>query len=159
MPMTMFWGAIIGLMGGVVIAKVLKLKQILPVVIAGAFIGGLVSLNYAEETNLQHVETPQEVQTQVLKSTIPVMVDFYTETCPACKILEPTFRSLSQKYHGRVSFVKIDAEKSQQLAIEYEIRGYPTVILFVNGQIVNKWLGALPSEVYSTVLESVLSAD
>ena len=78
---------------------------------------------------------------EVLKSTIPVLVDFTAVWCGPCKMLEPVVVQLSQDWAGKVKFVKLDVDDCSSLAVQYGVMGVPTLILFVNGAPVQRLSG------------------
>ncbi len=74
----------------------------------------------------------------------PVLVDFWAEWCPPCRALTPVLERLAGDYAGRFVLAKIDADENMKLAGRYKLRGFPTAILFVNGQPVDQFSGAKP---------------
>jgi thioredoxin 1 len=84
--------------------------------------------------------------TQVLKSTLPVMVDFTAIWCGPCKMLEPVVVQLSKDWDGKVKFVKLDVDDNSTLAVKYGVMGVPTLILFVNGSPVQRLSGYQPKD-------------
>jgi thioredoxin 1 len=85
-------------------------------------------------------------ESEVLKSTVPVMVDFTATWCGPCKMLEPVITQLSQDWDGKVKFVKLDVDDNSNLAVQYGVMGVPTLILFVNGDPVQRLSGYQPKE-------------
>jgi thioredoxin 1 len=85
-------------------------------------------------------------ESEVLKSTIPVIVDFTATWCGPCKMLEPVITQLSQDWDGKVKFVKLDVDDNSNLAVQYGVMGVPTLILFVNGDPVQRLSGYQPKE-------------
>lgn len=83
-------------------------------------------------------------KTEVVQSTIPVMVDFTATWCGPCKMLEPVITQLSQDWDGKVKFVKLDVDDNSNLAVQYGVMGVPTLILFVNGDPVQRRVGTSP---------------
>jgi thioredoxin 1 len=83
---------------------------------------------------------------EVLKSTLPVMVDFTAVWCGPCKMLEPVVFQLSQEWDGKVKFVKMDVDDNSSLAVKYGVMGVPTLILFVNGNPVQRLSGYQPKD-------------
>ncbi len=84
--------------------------------------------------------------TEVLKSTVPVLVDFTAIWCGPCKMLEPVVMQLSQDWDGKVKVVKLDVDDNSNLAVQYGVMGVPTLILFVNGNPVQRLSGYQPKE-------------
>ena len=155
-------GCLVGLVGAIMLGRIFKWKNVIAVAIAGAMAGGLLTAftggfgNNALDFTL--VETPEEFRLKVLESPSPVLVDFYTETCPVCRRLAPTLKSLSQEYDGKVDFVKVNVNKSRELGGMFKIQGVPTVILFSGGQMLERWLGAQPMTRYRPALNRVSAA-
>jgi thioredoxin 1 len=85
-------------------------------------------------------------ESEVLKSTIPVMVDFTAIWCNPCKMLDPVVTQLSQDWDGKVKFVKLDVDDNSNLAMQYGVMGVPTLILFVNGNPVQRLSGYQPKD-------------
>ena len=83
---------------------------------------------------------------EVLKSTLPVMVDFTAVWCGPCKMLEPVVMQLSQDWAGKVKVVKLDVDDNSNLAVQYGVMGVPTLILFVNGSPVQRLSGYQPKD-------------
>ena len=158
MLFTILFGAFGGLVVGVAVAYLFKWKQIAPAAIGGVLIGSAGAAAFmGGSLDLLHVEGPQQFYTEVLQAKTPVVVDFYADTCIACKMLAPTLESLSKEYDQRVKFVKVEITESPGLAESYRISGTPTVILFVEGEPVGKWLGNKPGEAYRDVLDKTLA--
>ncbi|MBN9418731.1 MAG: thioredoxin [Candidatus Eremiobacteraeota bacterium] len=78
---------------------------------------------------------------EVLKSDLPVVVDFYADWCGPCKRMEPVLEKVSQAYGGKVKVVKLNSDENQDLSLKYQVRGLPTLILFRAGEEVDRKLG------------------
>jgi thioredoxin 1 len=83
---------------------------------------------------------------EVLKSPIPVMVDFTAVWCGPCKMLEPIVEQLSEQWGDKVKVVKLDVDDNSNLAMKYGVMGVPTLILFVNGEPVQRLTGYQPKD-------------
>lgn len=86
-------------------------------------------------------------------STTPVLVDFWAEWCPPCRALTPVLERLANDYAGRFVLAKIDADENMKLAGRYKLRGFPTAILFMNGEAVDQFSGAKPPAFVSDFLD------
>ncbi len=83
---------------------------------------------------------------EVLQSPLPVLVDFTAVWCGPCKMLDPVVSQLSKDWGGKVKFVKLDVDDNSNLAVQYGVMGVPTLILFVNGNPVQRLSGYQPKE-------------
>lgn len=97
-------------------------------------------------------------QDEVVKSVQPVVVDFYADWCGPCKIIEPVIHQLSREYAGKVKFVKVDTDANQELAMQFGIMSIPTVMFFANGKVEDIVVGAVPSAVLKSKLESLVKS-
>lgn len=83
---------------------------------------------------------------EVLKSEIPVLVDFWAEWCAPCRMIEPIIDELAQQYNGKIKIGKMDVDKNPQSSMNYGIRSIPTLLFFNAGQAVDQLLGAVPRQ-------------
>jgi thioredoxin len=95
-------------------------------------------------------------QDEVVKSTIPVVVDFYADWCGPCKIIAPVIHKLSEEYQGKVKFVKVDTDANQELAMQFGIMSIPTVMFFSKGNVEDIVIGAVPSTVLKSKVDALL---
>ena len=84
--------------------------------------------------------------TEVLKSTLPVIVDFTATWCNPCKMLDPIVTQLSQDWDGKVKFYKLDVDENSNIAMQYGVMGVPTLIIFVNGNPMQRLSGYQPKD-------------
>ena len=92
---------------------------------------------------------------EVVKSSQPVVVDFYADWCGPCKIIEPVIHKLSEEYQGKVKFVKVDTDANQELAMQFGIMSIPTVMFFSKGKVEDIIIGAVPSSVLKSKVDAL----
>ncbi len=102
-----------------------------------------------------HIEG-SKFQDEVVRSTQPVLVDFYADWCGPCKIIEPIVEQLSKEYQGKVKFVKIDTDANQELAMQFGIMSIPTVMFFSGGKVQDIVIGAVPPAVLKSKLDALV---
>jgi putative thioredoxin len=100
----------------------------------------------------------KDFQTDVLElsKTIPVVVDFWAEWCGPCKVLGPVLEKLAEKHKGDWELKKLDTEEFPDIASEYGIQSIPNVKLFLNGEVANEFVGALPEASVEQWLQSAI---
>ena len=96
----------------------------------------------------------QNFETEVLKSTTPVLVDFWAEWCMPCRMLAPTIDKIAKDYAGKVKVGKVDTDSNRDVSIKYGINAIPTVILFKNGQVAQKFVGLRQEKDFKEVLDA-----
>ena len=90
--------------------------------------------------------TKANFESEVINSDIPVLVDFWAAWCGPCKMLSPVLAEIAQEYEGKVKVAKINIDEEGELAVKYGIMSIPTVLLFKNGQLVDKSVGFTSKE-------------
>jgi thioredoxin 1 len=93
---------------------------------------------------------------EVLKSTVPVLVDFWAEWCQPCKRLAPTIEKLASDYASRVKIGKLDTDANHATASKYAISAIPTVLLFKGGQVAQKFVGLKAEKDFRDALDGIL---
>jgi len=84
-----------------------------------------------------------DFESEVLRSSEPVVVDFFAEWCPPCKAMAPALEQVAADLKGKVKVVKIDVDQSPDTAAKYRIQAMPTLMVFKDGNVVNQKVGAL----------------
>ena len=81
---------------------------------------------------------------EVLKSDVPVLVDFWAPWCGPCKAMGPTIDTLAGEYAGKIKIGKMNTDDNPSTPMRYQVRGIPTLLLFKNGKVVEQRVGAMP---------------
>ena len=97
--------------------------------------------------------TADNFEQEVLKSDIPVLVDFWAVWCGPCQMLAPTIEELAKEYEGRIKVGKVNVDEQPELSRKYGIMSIPTLILFKDGQIADQTMGVQPKENIEAMLK------
>jgi len=97
--------------------------------------------------------TDSNFDQEVLKSDIPVLVDFWAPWCGPCRMVSPLVDELAEELTGKLKVVKVNTDENQEIAVKYGIRSIPTLGIFKDGNIVDGVIGAVPKQ---TIKERVL---
>ena len=95
-------------------------------------------------------------ETEVLNSTIPVVVDFWAPWCMPCRMLVPIVEKLAAEYEGKVKICKLNVEEAHNTASTYKVMSIPTVIIFQSGKIVNQFTGFLAEDEFRNKIDALL---
>jgi thioredoxin 1 len=108
----------------------------------------------------KHIPTVTEAdfEQEVLKSPLPVLVDFGADWCGPCRAMDPVVEKLADQHAGRVRVLKLDADASASIAARYKVRALPTVITFVAGAEHKRHTGATTLKVLTSLLPENLAA-
>lgn len=101
--------------------------------------------------------TDTNFQAEVIESETPVLVDFWAPWCGPCRMVAPVLEEIAQEKGDALKIVKLNTDENQQTAIAYEVLSIPTLILFKNGQIAKKVVGAYPKRKLEAELEPALA--
>lgn len=101
--------------------------------------------------------TDQNFEEEVLKSELPVLVDFYADWCGPCKMMAPVIENLAVEYAGKINVGKLNVDTSQASAVKYRVMSIPTMILFVNGEVKETIVGAVSQKELVQKLDEALN--
>jgi thioredoxin len=101
--------------------------------------------------------TGERFEAMVLRSEVPVLVDFYGSMCAPCKALAPTIDALAREYSGRAVVAKMNAEAFPMTCVEYGVTGLPTVLIFNHGEVVKKRVGLRSKSDLSSAIDDAIS--
>ncbi len=100
--------------------------------------------------------TDSSFKDTVLNSDKPVLVDFWAVWCGPCRMLGPIIEEVATEFEGKAIVGKVDVDNNQQVSVDYGIRNIPTVLIFKNGEVVDKIVGVQPKEVIAEKLSAHL---
>ena len=83
---------------------------------------------------------------EVLQSDKPVLIDFWASWCGPCRMFSPTIDAIAEEYAGKIKVGKLNVDDEGSIAAQYHVASIPTIILFKNGEAVNRSVGAIPKE-------------
>ncbi|MFL3044926.1 MAG: thioredoxin [Candidatus Neomarinimicrobiota bacterium] len=100
--------------------------------------------------------TDNNFDKEVLKSNLPVLVDFWAEWCGPCKMIAPIVEEIAGDYAGKVKVGKVNVDFNNQVAMQYGIRGIPALLVFKGGSVANQIVGAVPKNNITQILDEVI---
>jgi thioredoxin 1 len=100
--------------------------------------------------------TDASFKSEVADSPIPVLVDFWAPWCGPCKMIAPVLEEIAQEYEGKAKIVKINIDDNQNTPAQFGVRSIPTLILFKNGNEVEKIIGAQSKDKLTAMIDSAL---
>jgi thioredoxin len=111
---------------------------------------------YPKETIMAINVTDANFKKEVIKSTVPVLVDFWAPWCGPCRMVGPTVEKLSKKYKGKIKVVKLNVDECPVTASQFGIRSIPTVTLFAKGKSAGSLIGARSESDYDSLIKKSL---
>jgi thioredoxin 1 len=100
--------------------------------------------------------TDENFKDEVLKSKVPVVVDFWAPWCGPCRMIAPITEKLSNEYKGKVKFCKLNVDENPQAARKYQVMSIPLLLFFNNGKLVDESLGAVPENMIQVKVKALL---
>jgi thioredoxin 1 len=94
---------------------------------------------------------------EVLHSTSPVLVDVWADWCGPCKVIAPIVEELAREYEGQLTVMKLDVDENPQTALAYRVQSIPTLLVFKDGKLAERIVGAVPKRVIVDKLQSLVA--
>ena len=101
--------------------------------------------------------TEAKFEQEVLKSSLPVLVDFWAPWCAPCYVVVPHLEAIAQQYAGKLKVAKLNVDENLAISSRYYIRGIPTLLLFRDGAVRGQIVGAVPREEIEKLVDAQLS--
>ena len=121
-------------------------------------IARLTHIQTLPQTHMALELTDSNFQEKVLNSSTPVLVDFWAEWCGPCRMVAPILEELSKELQGQVVIGKVDVDANANTSAQYGIRNIPTMLLFKDGKVVDKLVGAMPKHMIEAKLKEHMPA-
>ena len=98
----------------------------------------------------------ENFESEVVKSDVPVIMDFFADWCGPCKMMGPVFEELSNDYEGKLKFVKLNTDEEKDIAGKFNISGIPCLIIMEKGEEKNRIVGFMPKDGLKAKIDSLL---
>ena len=102
------------------------------------------------------VATTANFQSEVLSSSLPVLVDFWATWCAPCRMIAPVVAEIANEYAGKLKVARLNVDENQEISARYGIMSIPTLALFKGGVVVDQVVGAVPKRAITTKLDALL---
>ena len=102
--------------------------------------------------------TDQTYDAEVMKSTLPVLIDMWAPWCGPCRMVEPVLKKLSDKYDGKVKFCRMNVDENQKTPSQYRVMSIPNMLFIKDGKVIDTAVGAMPESALQSKIEALLAA-
>lgn len=102
--------------------------------------------------------TDAQFEAEVLKSPIPVLIDFWAPWCAPCRVIAPVVEELADTYAGRLKVVKMNVDDNPETPARFGVRGIPNLLVFKDGEVKDQLIGAVPKGQLVKAIDTVLAA-
>lgn len=100
--------------------------------------------------------TKSNFDTEVMKSSVPVLADFWAEWCGPCRVISPILSEIAKSYKDKIKIAKINVDNEPEIAMQFNITSIPTLLFFKKGQMVKQQIGALPRQALEKMVKDLL---
>jgi thioredoxin 1 len=114
--------------------------------------------NFKPSSHFVEVQTVEQFEAMLAVGR-PMLVDFHGERCGPCEQLRPTLHELADRYVNRVTVAGVDVGKVRDLAVQYQVRSLPAVLIFANGKLSERIGGVKPAELYASILDKLTAQE
>lgn len=117
---------------------------------------GLFFICSEKEDIMKMTITKDNFETEVVKSEIPVLIDFYADWCGPCKMMEPVIEAVSEKYEEKMKFGKCNIDNDSELALKYRIMSIPAILIFKGEEVIKQSIGAISQAELESIIEEAI---
>jgi len=107
-------------------------------------------------SNISIINLNKDNIAEIINSSKPVLIDFWAEWCGPCRMMHPIFEKLAKIYGNKIIFARLNVDENQEIAMNYEVYAIPTFIIFSNGKIVERLVGAVSEDSLRRVIEKYI---
>jgi len=101
--------------------------------------------------------TESNYQSEVVNSSVPVLIDFWAEWCQPCRMIGPTIDQLASEYQGRAKVGKVDVDSNRSLALQFNVQSIPCVVVVKGGQVVSRTMGIKPKAEFAKMIDAAIA--